>query len=191
MNHKVDAFLNRAKKWQEEMTKLRAILLETSLEEDLKWGKPSYSFQGKNIAIIQPFKEYCAVMYFKCALLQDSNGILDTPGQHQSGRQIRFKTLSQLNELEPIIKEYVQEAIEIEKSGKKVQLKRTEEYEIPDELQDKLDEFPALKTAFETLTPGRQLSYINNITQAKQSNTREERVKKNIPKILEGKGMND
>ena len=132
MNPKVDAFLNRDKKWQEEMTKLRAILLETSLEEDLKWGKPSYSFQGKNIAIIQPFKEYCAVMYFKGALLQDSNGILDTPGQHQSGRQIRFKTLSQLNELEPIIKEYVQEAIEIEKSGKKVQLKRTEEYEIPD-----------------------------------------------------------
>ena len=191
MNPKVDAFLNRAKKWQEEMTKLRAILLETSLEEDLKWGKPSYSFQGKNIAIIQPFKEYCAVMYFKGALLQDSNGILDTPGQHQSGRQIRFKTLSQLNELEPIIKEYVQEAIEIEKSGKKVQLKRTEEYEIPDELQDKLDEFPALKTAFESLTPGRQRNYIFYISQAKQSKTREERVKKYIPKILEGKGMND
>ena len=191
MNPKVDAFLNRANKWLDDMTKFRAILLETSLEEDLKWGKPSYSFQGKNIAIIQPFKEYCAVMYFKGALLQDSNGILDTPGQHQSGRQIRFKTLSQLNELEPIIKEYVQEAIEIEKSGKKVQLKRTEEYEIPDELQDKLDEFPALKTAFETLTPGRQRSYIFYISQAKQSKTREERVKKYIPKILEGKGMND
>ena len=192
MNPKVDAFFSKAKHWKEEYLKLRAIILTCQLDEDYKWMHPCYTLQGKNIVLIHGFKEYCAILFFKGALMKDPEGILIQQTENvQSGRQIRFTTVDEIVKIESIIKEYVQEAIEIEKSGKKVQLKRTEEYEIPDELQDKLDEFPALKTAFESLTPGRQRNYIYYISQAKQSKTREARVKKYIPKILEGKGLND
>ena len=192
MNPKVDAFFSKAKHWKEEYLKLRAIILDCQLDEDYKWMHPCYTLQGKNIVLIHGFKEYCAILFFKGALMKDLEGILIQQTENvQSGRQIRFTTVDEIVKIESIIKEYVQEAIEIEKSGKKVQLKRTEEYEIPDELQDKLDEFPALKTAFESLTPGRQRNYIFYISQAKQSKTREARVKKYIPKILEGKGLND
>lgn len=197
MNVKADAFFGKAKHWKEEYLKLREIILACQLDEDYKWMHPCYTLQGpdkkgKNVVLIHGFKEYCAVLFFKGALMKDLEGILIQQTENvQSGRQLRFTTVDEIVKLEPIIREYVLEAIEIEKAGKKVELKRTEEYEMPEELQDKLDEFPDLKTAFESLTPGRQRNYIYYISQAKQSKTREARVKKYIPKILEGKGLND
>jgi len=192
LNPEVDAFLREAEKWREEMAKLRMIVLDCQLKEDLKWGKPCYSFQKNNIVIIQGFKKYCALMFFKGALLEDANGILIAPGKNtQAGRQVRFTDVQEIVELEPILKAYINEAIEAENAGLEVNFKETSEYSIPEEFQNKLDETPGLKTAFEALTPGRQRAYMLYFSGAKQSKTRESRVEKYIPHILNGKGLND
>ncbi len=191
MNPKVDAFLRKAKKWREESEKLRTILLDCPLREELKWGEPCYTFQGKNIVLIGGFKEYCTLLFFKGALLSDPRGILVAPGKLQAGRQIRFTNLKEIIAMETILKTYIYEAIEVEKAGLKVQLKKHSEYIIPDELEKKLNEIPALKSAFEALTPGRQRAYFFQISAPKQSKTRESRVEKCIPLILDGKGLND
>ncbi|MFX1261116.1 MAG: YdeI family protein [Promethearchaeota archaeon] len=192
MNPKVDAYLSKAKEWQEEFEKLRMIILDCGLTEELKWGKPCYMFQKSNIAVIQGFKEYCALLFFKGALLKDANGILIKPGENtQAGRQIRFTNSGEIVEMKPILKAYIHEAIEVEKAGLKVSFKPTTEFIIPDEFQDKLDEIPDLKTAFDTLTPGRQRAYILYFSQPKQSKTRKSRVEKYMQQILDGKGLND
>ena len=192
MNPEVDAFLNKDNKWQEEFEKLRMIILGCGLTEELKWGKPCYLFKNSNIVIIQGFKEYCALMFFKGALLNDSNGILIKIGENtQAGRQIRFTNVLEIVEMEPILKTYIYEAIEVEKAGLKVNFKRTAEFIIPEEFQNKLDKIPALKTAFDALTPGRQRAYILYFSSPKQSKTRESRIKKYVQQILKGKGLND
>jgi uncharacterized protein YdeI (YjbR/CyaY-like superfamily) len=192
MNPKVAEYLRKAKKWQEEMKKLRRISLDCGLTEELKWGKPCYTFQKSNIVIIQGFKEYCALMFCKGALLNDPNGILKTPGENtQAARQIRFTTVREIVEMEPILKAYIYEAIEAEKAGLKVNFKKTTEFKIPEEFQNKLDKIPGLKTAFKALTPGRQRAYILYFSQPKQSKTRESRVGKCMQQILNGKGLND
>jgi uncharacterized protein YdeI (YjbR/CyaY-like superfamily) len=191
MNPKVDVFLSKAKQWQGEFEKLRAIALDCGLTEELKWRLPCYTFQKSNIVIIQGFKEYCALMFFKGALLNDPSGVLTKIGNSQAGRQVRFTSVGEIAELEPILKAYIHEAVEVEKAGLKVELKQTEDYPVPEEFQAKLDEIPALKAAFEALTPGRQRAYIFYFSQPKQSQTRESRVEKYIPQILAGKGLND
>jgi uncharacterized protein YdeI (YjbR/CyaY-like superfamily) len=191
MNPKVDAFLRKAKKWQKESEKLRKILLGCPLTEELKWGQPCYTYQGKNIVLIGAFKEYCSLLFFKGALLKDAHDILVAPGKVQAGRQIRLTSVRQIVEMKPILKAYVYEAIEVEKSGLKVKLKKHSEYVIPEELQKKLDEIPALKSTFEALTPGRQRGYFLHISAPKQSKTRESRVEKCMKLILKGKGLND
>jgi uncharacterized protein YdeI (YjbR/CyaY-like superfamily) len=189
MNPKVDGYLKKAKKWQEEMTKLRRISLDSGLTEELKWGKPCYTFQTSNIVIIQGFKEFCSLLFCKGALLKDPKGILKTFGW-QAARRIPFTDVREIVEMEPILKVYIHEAIEAEKAGLKVNYKKNPE-PIPEELQNKLDEIPALKTAFDALTPGRQRGYILYFSGAKQSKTRASRVKKCMPQILKGKGLND
>ena len=192
MNPKVDGYLRKAKKWQEELKKLRMIILDCQLTEELKWGKPCYTFQKSNIVIIQGFKEYCALLFFKGALLNDANGILIKPGKNtQAGRQIRFTNVREIVEMETILKAYIYEAIEVEKAGLKVNFKKTTEFIIPVEFQNRLDEIPALKTAFDALTPGRQRAYILYFSAPKQSKTRESRVEKSMQQILNGKGLND
>ena len=192
MNPKVDGYLRKSKKWQEELEKLRMIILDCQLTEELKWGKPCYTFQKSNIVILQGFKEYCALLFFKGALLNDANGILIKPGENtQAGRQIRFTNVRGIVEMEPILKAYIYEAIEVEKAGLKVNYKKTSEFIIPEEFQNKLDEIPALKTAFDALTPGRQRAYILYFSAPKQSKTRESRVEKCMQQILNGKGLND
>lgn len=192
MNSGVDAFLSKAQKWQEETEKLRMIILDCQLTEELKWGKPCYSFQKSNIVIIQGFKEYCALMFFKGALLNDASGILIKIGENtQAMRQIRFTSVREIIEMEPILKAYIYEAIEMEKAGLKVDFKKTSDYNIPKEFQNKLDEIPVLKTAFNALTPGRQRAYILYFSAPKQSTTRESRIEKYIPQILRGKGLNE
>jgi uncharacterized protein YdeI (YjbR/CyaY-like superfamily) len=189
MNPKVDGYLRRAKKWQEEMKKLRRISLDCGLSEELKWGKPCFTFQKSNIVIIQGFKEFCALLFCKGALLNDPNGILRKFGW-QAARRIPFTNVREIVEIEPSLKAYIREAIEAEKASLKVTLKKNPE-PIPEELQNKLDEIPALKTAFEALTPGRQRGYILYFSGAKQSKTRESRVEKCMQHILNGKGLND
>jgi uncharacterized protein YdeI (YjbR/CyaY-like superfamily) len=189
MNPKVDVYLSTAKKWQEEFEKLRMIILDCGLTEELKWGKPCYTFQKSNIVIIQGFKEYCALMFCKGALLNDPNGILKKFGW-QAARRIPFTNVREIVEMEPILKTYIHEAIEAERAGLKVNFKKNPE-PIPEELQNKLDEIPALKAAFDALTPGRQRGYILYFSAAKQSKTRESRVEKCMPQILNGKGLND
>ncbi|MGF9713994.1 hypothetical protein EXW96_16715 [Paenibacillus sp. JMULE4] len=192
MNPKVDEFLSKSKKWKEEFEKLRMIILDCQLTEELKWGKPCYTFQKSNIVIIQGFKEYCALMFFKGALLNDPNGILIKPGENtQAARQIRFTNVREIVAMETILKAYIYEAIEVEKAGLEVNFKKNTEFIIPEELQKKFDEIPALKTAFEALTPGRQRAYILYFSEPKQSKTRESRVEKYIQQILNGKGLND
>jgi len=192
MNPKVDEFLSNAPKWQEEFEKLRMILLDCGLTEELKWGKPCYTFQKSNIVIIQGFKEYCALLFVKGALLKDAKGILITQTENtQAARQIRFTNVQEIIEMEPILEAYIYEAIEVEKAGLKVDFKKTSEFTIPEEFQNKLDEIPALKTAFEALTPGRQRAYLLYFSQPKQSKTRASRVEKYMPQILNGKGLND
>lgn len=192
MNPEVDIYLSKAKKWQEELEKLRMIVLDCQLTEELKWGKPCYSFQKSNIIIIIGFKEYCALLFFKGALLSDANGILVKAGENsQAGRQIRFTNIREIVEMETTLKAYIYEAIEVEKAGLKVNLIKNTELIFPEELQYKLDEIPALKTAFEALTPGRQRAYNIYFSQPKQSKTRESRVEKCIQQILNGKGLND
>jgi len=161
MNPEVDAYLSKVKKWQEEMEKLRAILLDCQLTEAFKWGKPCYMFQDENVVIIQGFKEYCALLFVKGALLQDANGILVKPGENtQAGRQIRFTSVREIVEMESVVRTYIHEAIEVERAGLKVEFKKATELTIPEEFQQKLDDAPALKTAFDALTPGRQKAYI-------------------------------
>ncbi len=192
MNPKVDEFISKSQKWQGEFEKLRTIALDCLLTEELKWGNPCYTFQKSNIVIIQGFKEYCALMFFKGALLKDANHILIKMGKHtQAGRQIRFTNVQEIEEMEPILKAYIYEAIEVEKAGLEVKYKKTSDYKIPEEFQKKLDEIPALKRAFEALTPGRQRAYIIYFSQPKQSKTRESRVEKSVQQILAGKGLND
>ncbi|WP_066307073.1 YdeI family protein [Bacillus sp. FJAT-29814] len=191
-NPKVDEFLSTAKKWQEEFKRLRTIALGCDLTEELKWRLPCYTAESKNIVVIQGFKEYCALMFFKGALLKDPKDILSRPGENsQAQRQIRFTDVQEIAGMEPIIKDYIYEAIEVEKAGLEVSLKTTAEYKIPNELQTKFDEIPALKTAFEALTPGRQRAYILYFSQPKQSKTRESRIEKYMQQILDGKGLND
>ena len=190
-NSKVDAVLRQEKKWREEFETLRSIVLDCQLTEDLKWYQPCYTLQGKNVVLIHGFKEYCALMFFKGALLKDPKRILATPGQHQAARQIRFTNVREIVKMEPTLKVYIREAIEVERAGLKVKLKKTADFKIPDELQKKLDEIPALKSAFAALTPGRQRNYIFHFSQPKQSKTREARVEKCVPQILQGKGLLD
>jgi len=192
MNPKVDWYFNKAEKWQNEIRKLRTIILDCGLTEELKWGCPSYSFQDRNIVLIHVFKEYCAVLFFKGALLNDANDILIQQTENvQAARQVRFTNLGQIVEMEAILKAYIYEAIEVEKAGLKVDLKKTTEFTIPEEFQNKLDKIPALKTAFDALTPGRQRAYLLHFSAPKQSKTRESRVEKCMQQILNGKGLDD
>ncbi|CAM4476635.1 MULTISPECIES: YdeI/OmpD-associated family protein [Bacillus] len=191
-NPKVDEFLSKAKKWKEEFEKLRTIILDCELTEDFKWMHPCYTYNNKNVVLIHGFKEYCALLFHKGALLQDTDGILIQQTENvQAARQIRFTNVQEINELENILKAYIHEAIEVEKAGLKVEVNKNIELNIPEELQKKFDEIPALKTAFEALTPGRQRAYTLYFSQAKQSKTRESRVEKYVQKILDGKGLKD
>jgi uncharacterized protein YdeI (YjbR/CyaY-like superfamily) len=189
---KVDLFLSKAQQWREEFEKLRTIILDCGLTEELKWGVPCYTFEKSNIVLIHGFKEYCAILFVKGALLKDAEGILITQTENtQAARQIRFTSVREIVEMEPILKAYIYEAIEVEKAGLKVDFKKTSEYTIPEEFQSKLDEIPALKTAFEALTPGRQRAYLLYFSQPKQSKTRVSRVERYMQQILDGKGLND
>jgi uncharacterized protein YdeI (YjbR/CyaY-like superfamily) len=192
MNPKVDFYFSKTQKWQKELEKLRTIILDCQLTEELKWGVPCYSFQESNIVLIHVFKEYCALLFIKGALLHDANGILIQQTKNvQAGRQIRFTDVREIVKMETILKAYINEAIEVEKAGLKVNFKKTTEFIIPEEFQNKLDEIPALKTAFDALTPGRQRAYIFYFSEPKQSKTRESRVVKCTKQILNGKGLND
>jgi uncharacterized protein YdeI (YjbR/CyaY-like superfamily) len=201
MNPKVEFYFSKAKKWQQEYEKLRMIILDCGLTEELKWGCACYTcptgssgraFQNSNIVLIHGFKEYCALLFFKGALLHDANGILIQQTENvQAARQIRFSNVREIVKMEPILKAYIYEAIEVEKAGLKVKLKKTVDYKIPEEFQNKLDKNPALKTAFNALTPGRQRAYIFYFSQPKQSKTRESRVEKCKQQILSGKGLDD
>jgi uncharacterized protein YdeI (YjbR/CyaY-like superfamily) len=191
-NPKVDEFLSKAKKWRDEYEKLRMIVLDCQLTEELKWGQPCYTYQGNNIVLIHGFKEYCALLFIKGALLRDANSILVQQTENvQAGRQIRFTDVREIVEMEPVLKAYIHEAIEVEKSGLKVNLKKSTELVFPEEFQKKLDESPALKTAFAALTPGRQRAYNLYFSAPKQSKTRESRVEKCTPQILDGLGLDD
>lgn len=191
-NPEVDAYLSNIERWQDESRALRRIILDCHLTEELKWRQPCYTLQKSNVVIIQGFKDYCALMFFKGALLKDTDGILVKPGKStQAGRQIRFTNVREIVGMEATLKAYIHEAIEVEKAGLEVKLKKTSEYLVPEELQAKLDENPVLKTAFEALTPGRQRAYLLYFSAPKQSKTRESRVEKCIPRILNGKGLND
>ena len=192
MNSKVDFFFNKASQWKEEFEQLRRIILDSGLAEELKWGQPCYTFQGKNIILIHGFKEYCAVLFFKGALLNDPESILiQQTANVQAGRQVRFTGVKEIVKREPILKAYIYEAIEVEKAGLKVKLKKTSEFKMPAEFKNKLDKNPALKIAFNELTPGRQRAYLFHFSQPKQSKTRESRIEKYMKRILEGKGLND
>jgi uncharacterized protein YdeI (YjbR/CyaY-like superfamily) len=192
MNPKVDAYVSRAKKWRKEIEKLRTIILGCELTEELKWGKPFYTFQKSNVLVIWGFKEHCALGFCKGALLKDANGILIKPGENtQAVRKIRFTDIREIIEMETILKAYIYEAIEVEKAGLKVNYKKTSEFIIPEEFKKKLGESPALKTAFDALTPGRQRGYILYFSAPKQSKTRESRIEKWTRQILDGRGLND
>lgn len=189
-NPKVDEYVGKAKTWKEETVKLRQIILDSALTEDFKWMHPCYTFEGKNVVLIHGFKEYVALLFHKGALLQDPNGILVQQTENvQAARQIRFTHVKEIIEMESILKDYIKQAIEVEKAGLKVEMNT--DINVVEELQKKFDENPSLKTAFEELTPGRQRAYCFYFSQAKQTKTREGRIEKCIPKILEGKGLND
>jgi uncharacterized protein YdeI (YjbR/CyaY-like superfamily) len=192
MNPKVDFYFSKANKWQEEIRRLRTIVLGCGLTEELKWGCPCYTFQKTNIVLIHVFKEYCALLFFKGALLHDTEGILVQQTRNvQVARQIRFTGVKEIVQMKSSLKAYIFEAIEVEKSGLKPTLKKTAEYAIPEEFQKKLDKTPALKSAFKALTPGRQRGYLLYFSAAKQSKTRTLRIEKSIKQILKGKGLND
>jgi len=191
-NPKVDAYLCKAERWQAEMAKLRMILLDRQLTEELKWGKPCYTFQDSNIVILIGFKASCALMFCKGALLKDARGILIKPGENtQAGRWIKFTNVREIARMETVLKAYIDEAIAAEKAGLKVSFKQTSEFTIPREFRGALDHDAGLKTAFEALTPGRQRAYLYYFAAAKQSKTRESRIEKCRPQILKGKGLND
>lgn len=192
MNPKVDFFFAKAKKWQEEFQTLRRVMLDCGLTEELKWGVPCYTFEKRNIVLIHGFKEYCALLFFKGALLNDAHRILVTQTENvQAARQIRFTSVREIVKLKPVLKAYVHEAIEVEKAGLKVKFRKTNEFKVPEEFQNKLDEFPALKIAFDALTPGRQRAYLLYFSAPKQAKTREARVERSMQQILKGNGLND
>lgn len=192
MNPKVDWYFSKNKKWQEEIRQLRTIVLDCDLVEVLKWGCPCYQFEKKNIVLIHVFKEYCAFLFFKGALLRDKKGILVQQTENvQAARQIRFTSVQQIVKMKKILKDYIYEAVEVEEAGLKVPLKKTKEFAMPEEFQKKLDKTPALKKAFEALTPGRQRGYLLHFSSAKQSKTREARIEKYLPQIMDGKGLED
>jgi uncharacterized protein YdeI (YjbR/CyaY-like superfamily) len=192
MNPKVDFYFDKAKKWQEEIELLREVVLDCGLTEELKWGCPCYTLEKSNIVLIHVFKEYCALLFFKGALLNDANGILIQQTENvQAARQIRFTSVKEIVKLKKILKTYIYEAIEVEKAGLKVPLKKATEFSMAEEFKDKLDKKPALKKAFYALTPGRQRAYLLYFSAPKQSKTRESRVEKSIPQILDGKGLTD
>ena len=191
-NPKVDTFLSKAKKWGKEFEQLRTIVLNCGLTEEYKWMHPCYTFEKKNIVLIHGFKEYCALLFFKGALLKDTDGILIRQTENvQAARQIRFTSVREISKLKSILKKYIYEAVEVEKAGLKVKMKKTSDFKIPEEFQNKLNKIPSLKTAFNALTPGRQRAYIFYFSQAKQSKTREVRVEKYLQQILKGKGLDD
>ena len=192
MNPEVDWYFTKAKRWQKEFEKLRTIILDCGLTEELRWGKPCYTFQKSNVVLIHGFKEYCALLFIKGALLRDTKDILIQQTENvQAARQIRFTNVREIVEMKPILKAYVHEAIEVEKAGLKVDYKKTSEFKIPEEFQKQLDEIPVLKRAFTRLTPGRQRGYTLYFSAAKQSKTRQARVEKCVPQILNGKGLDD
>jgi uncharacterized protein YdeI (YjbR/CyaY-like superfamily) len=192
MNPKVDGYIRENEKWQAELKKLRTIVLDCQLTEELKWGVPCYTFEESNIVLMHVFKEYCALLFVKGALLNDARGLLIQQTKNvQAARQIRFTNVREIVDLETVLKGYINEAIEVEKAGLKVNFKKTTEFTMSDEFQNKLDEIPALKTAFYALTPGRQRAYLLYFSAPKQSKTRESRVEKCMPQILDGKGLND
>lgn len=192
MNRKVDVFLSKEKKWQEEYVALRKIILECDLTEDLKWGQPCYTFENKNIVLMHGFKDYFAILFIKGALLEDAKGVLiQQTANVQAARQIRFTNVREITKLKAVLKSYIHEAIELEKAGKKVVLKKTTEFDIPEEFQVRLDKSATLKKAFLALTPGRQRAYLLYFSGAKQAKTREARVEKCLKQILKGKGLDD
>ncbi|RFM26437.1 YdeI/OmpD-associated family protein [Deminuibacter soli] len=192
MNPKADFYFDQNEKWQKELEHLRTLILDCGLTEEVKWGCPCYTFQDANIVLIHVFKEYCAMLFFKGALLNDPNGILIQQTENvQAARQVRFTHVKEIVKLERVLKTYVYEAIEVEKAGLKVPLKKTKEFAMPEEFQSRLAKKPALKKAFEALTPGRQRAYLLYFAAPKQTKTRESRIEKSIPQILEGKGLND
>ncbi|KAB5491755.1 MULTISPECIES: YdeI/OmpD-associated family protein [Flagellimonas] len=192
MNPKVDFFFEKPSQWQDAYRQLRKIVLDTGLAEELKWGVPCYTFQGSNIVLIHGFKEYCALLFHKGVLLKDTEDILIQQTKNvQSARQIRFTDVKEILDLEKVLRAYIHEAIEVEKAGLEVKMKKTSEFDMPEELQVKLDSDEEFKTAFEALTPGRQRGYMLHISQAKQSKTRISRIEKSVPNIFEGKGYNE
>ncbi|HTR40283.1 MAG TPA: YdeI family protein [Pseudomonadales bacterium] len=192
MNPKVDAFLKEEEKWREEFKELRKIILDCPLTEELKWGKPCYTVGESNVVLIHGFKEYCAILFIKGALLKDAKGILIQQTENvQAGRQVRFTNVQEIVKMKSVLKAYILEAIKVEKAGLEVTYKKTSEFNMPDEFRKKLHEMPALKTAFEALTPGRQRGYLLYFSAAKQSQTRESRIEKCMDQILDGKGLND
>jgi uncharacterized protein YdeI (YjbR/CyaY-like superfamily) len=192
LDSKVDWYFNKAGKWQQEITQLRKIILDCHLVEDVKWGCPCYTFESRNIVLIHVFKDYCAVLFFKGVLLKDSKRVLIQQTKNvQAARQMRFTTVQDVKRQQSTLKSYIFEAVEIEEKGLKVPLKKTKDYPVPEEFQMRLDEDPALKKAFNSLTPGRQRAYLFHFGQAKQSKTRAARVEKHLPRILNGKGLDD
>lgn len=192
LNPKVDEFISKAKTWKEEYVELRRIVLDCQLTEEYKWMHPCYTVQDKNVVIIHGFKDYCALLFHKGVLLKDAQGILIQQTENvQAARQIRFTHVREIVAMESILKAYINEAIEVEKAGLEVSFKKNTEFTVAEEFQIKLDESPALKTAFEALTPGRQRNYLLHFSEPKQAKTREARVEKNVQKILDGKGLND
>ena len=192
MNPKVDWYFEKNEKWQKETRKLRTIILDCGLTEELKWGCPCYTYESSNVVLIHVFKEYCAVLFFKGALLADPDGILIQQTENvQAAQQVRFTNIKEVKERERILKTYIYEAIEVERAGLQVKLKKTKDFKIPEEFQTKLDKMPSLKKAFDALTPGRQRGYIFHFSQPKLSKTREARVEKYLKQILSGKGLDD
>lgn len=192
MNPEVDWFFEKDTQWKTEFNKLRSIALSTGLIEELKWGHPCYTLNGSNVVLIHGFKDYCAYLFHKGVLLKDPEGILIQQTENvQAARQIRFTDLNDINSQEDTLKSYIYEAIEVEKAGLEVKMKKTSEFNMPEEFESVLEENPNIKKAFESLTPGRQRGYLLYFSQAKQAKTREARIEKYIPQILEGKGLND
>ncbi len=192
MNPKADFYFQNSKRWQSEMQKMRLIALDCKLTEDLKWGCPCYTINNSNVVLIHEFKDYCAFLFFKGALMKDPKGILIQQSKNvQAARQIRFTGVSEITKLQTVLKSYIKQAIEIEKSGLKVEMKKTTEFEMPEEFKKELTKNKKLKSAFESLTPGRQRAYLLFFSSAKQSATRQARIEKHIPDILKGKGLND
>ncbi len=192
MNPKVDWYFTKHERWEEEINRLRAIALDSGLTEELKWGCPCYTLKGTNVFLIHVFKDYCALLFHKGALINDDHKILVQQTENvQSARQIRFTDLKEIEKLEHVVKHYIHEAIKVEKAGRKVPMKKTAEFEMPEEFEHALKQMPALNKAFQALTPGRQRGYLLHFSSAKQAKTREARIEKNVERILEGKGLDD